>query len=202
MAVKTSREDQAVLTRRRLMETARRLFGERGYAETSLDEIVLAAGVTKGALYHHFEGKEHLFRTVFEEVKRELSRAVAAAQMPPQPWDSLVAGARTWIEVHTDPAVVRIVLLDARAVLSPEAWHSIDRQWGTVIVRSALRRAMNRGIIARAPLGPLARIVSGAYTEACLLVAESEDPERAREEAVAIIERMLRGLRADHVEAG
>ncbi len=192
MVVKTASSRQ---TREALTDAARTLFGARGYAATSLDDICTAAGLTKGALYHHFRGKEHLFRVVYEMVKRELSREVAQAQMPPEPWESLLAGARTWIEAHTDPTVIRF-LLDARAVLSSEAWHEVDRQWGTVIVRAALRRAMNHGIIALAPVGPLASIVTGTYTEACMLVAEAENSDLARQEAITIIERLLEGLRA------
>lgn len=99
-------------------------------------EDLLAAGVTKGALYHHFGGKEQLFRVVFESVKRELSRVVAAAQWDRDPWIALLSGCRTFIEAHTDAGVQRIVLLDARAVLSWEAWHEVDSQYGTVILRA------------------------------------------------------------------
>jgi len=196
MAVKTARADQAQATRHALIDAARDLFGANGYAATSLDEVVEAADVTKGALYHHFENKAGLFAAVYKSVKRDLARQVADAQMPPEPWDSLVAGARKWVEVHTDPAVVQIVLRDARAVLSSEAWHEVDRQWGTVIVRSALRRAINHGVLAPAPLAALATIVRGAYTEACMLVAESDDPDADREAALDIIVRLLSGLRA------
>ena len=193
--VKSRKVAQGEATRAALITAARDLFGSRGYADTSLDEIVRASGVTKGALYHHFTGKEQLFRVVFESVKQELSRVVAEAQMPPSPWESLLAGCRTFIEVHTDPAVQRIVLLDARAVLSWEAWREVDRQWGTVILRAGLRRGMTRGVFEPQPLHSLAAILSGALTEACMLVANADDPAAARTEAIAVIERLLQGLR-------
>ena len=192
--VKSKKVAQGEATRRALLVAARELFGAKGYAETSLDEIVHASGVTKGALYHHFSGKEKVFLAVFESVKQELSRVVAEAQMPPEPWESLLAGCRTFIEVHTDPAVQRIVLLDARSVLSWEAWHEVDSKWGTVILRSALRRATNHGIIRPEPLNYLASILSGALTEACMLVANAEDPGAARAEAIGVVERLLHGL--------
>ena len=194
MYVKSKKVAHGEATRHALLATARELFGAKGYAETSLDEIVHASGVTKGALYHHFSGKESLFLAVFESVKQELSRIVAEAQMPPEPWESLLAGCRTFIEVHTDPAVQRIVLLDARSVLSWEAWHEVDSKWGTVILRAALRRVTNHGIIRPEPLNSLAAILSGALTEACMLVANAEDPDAARAEAIGVIERLLRGL--------
>jgi AcrR family transcriptional regulator len=193
MTVKTM-SPQGIATRQTLLDTARGEFGTQGYAGASLDEICSAAGLTKGALYHHFRNKEDLFRVVYETVKQDLSRAVAQAQMPPDPWESLLDGARTWIEVHTEPAILRF-LLDARAVLSSEAWHEVDRKWGTVIVRAALRRAMNHGVIAALPLVPLASIVAGTYTEACLLVAHAEGSDVARKEAILIVERLLEGLR-------
>ena len=192
--VKSRKVAQGEVTRRALLDAARDLFGARGYAETSLDQIVAAAGVTKGALYHHFGGKEQLFRAVFRSVKQELSRVVAAAQWQPDPWTALVAGCRTFIEAHTDPGVQRIVLVDGRAVLSWEAWHEVDSEYGTVILRSALRRAINHGLIEPQPLNLLATILSGSLTEACMLVANADDSAAARREAVAIVERLLQGL--------
>ena len=193
--VKSRKVAQGEATRGVLLSAARQLFGAKGYADTSLDDIVQASGVTKGALYHHFSGKEELFRVVFESVKRELSRAMAETQMPPEPWDSLVSGCRTFIELHTDPAVQRIVLVDARAVLGWDAWREVDRQWGTVILRAALRRAMNRGILERQPLNSLAAILSGALTEACTLVVNADDQATTRAEAIALLERLLEGLK-------
>lgn len=193
--VKSRKVAQGEATRLALLDAARRLFGSQGYADTSLDEIVVAGGVTKGALYHHFSGKEELFRGVFQAAKQQLSRAVVEAHLDPDPWTSLLAGCRTFIEAHTDPAVQRIVLLDARAVLSWEAWHEVDSQYGTVILRSVLRRAVNHGLIEPQPLNSLATILSGALTEACMLVANADDPVAARAEATQIIERVLEGLR-------
>jgi AcrR family transcriptional regulator len=209
MAVKTSelKVRQGEATREALIGAARHLFGTRGYADTSLDAIVATAGVTKGALYHHFLGKKELFEAVFEQVKRELSSQIASALQSyrnasrpgapsDDPWTGIVAACRTYIEIHTDPAVERIVLLDARAVLSPDAWRRVDGQWGAVMFRGAFRRAINRGVFVSLPLKPLAMIVTGALAEACLLVADAEDPEAAREEALAVVLQLLEGLRA------
>ncbi len=193
--VKSRKVAQGEATRQALLDAARALFGSQGYADTSLEQVVLAAGVTKGALYHHFGGKEQLFGAVFRSVKQELSRVVAAAQWGPDPWQALLAGCRTFIEAHTDAGVQRIVLLDARAVLSWEAWHDVDSQYGTVILRSVLRRAVNDGLIEPQPLNSLATILTGALTEACMLVANADDPLSARVEAFQIVERLLEGLR-------
>lgn len=196
------RGQQGEATREALLVAARHLFGTRGYAETSLDAVVAAAGVTKGALYHHFSCKEELFEAVFEQVKRELSAQIAPALQtyrrdpgPEDPWPGIVEACRTYIEIHTDPAVERIVLRDARAVLNPDAWRRVDGEWGAVMFRGAFRRAMNRGVVVRLPLNTLAMIVTGALAEACLLVADAEDPETARSEALGVVLQLLAGLR-------
>lgn len=182
-------------TRDALISAARELFGTRGYSETSLDAIAAAADVTKGALYHHFSGKEELFRLVFESVKRELSSHLVAVLLDADPWMGIVAACRTYIETHTDPAVMRIVLLDARAVLRSEAWRSVDGQWGAVMFRGAFRRAVNRGIVMPLPLNTLAMIVTGALAEACLFVADADDPDAMRDEALGVVVQLLQGLR-------
>lgn len=193
--VKSRKVEQGQVTRAHLVDTARELFGTKGYGGTSLEEIARAAAVTKGALYHHFSGKEDLFRAVFEVVKRELSQRVGHVWAEDDVWASLVSGCVTFIELHTDPIVRQIVLIDARSVLRWEDSHDIDTQWGAVMLRGALRRAMYRQVIEPLPLATLALLVTGALTEACLLVANAEDPVAAKAEATATIVRILEGLR-------
>jgi AcrR family transcriptional regulator len=202
MAVKGPPRGQGDVTRDGLLAAARDLFGTDGYADASLDAVVAAAGVTKGALYHHFSGKKDLFEAVFEQVKRELSAQIAAALQtyrrdpgPEDPWNGIFEACRTYIEIHTDPAVERIVLRDARAVLSPDAWRRVDGEWGAVMFRGTFRRAINRGVMVPLPLNTLAMIVTGALAEACLLVADAEDPEAARTETLGVVVRLLEGLR-------
>lgn len=192
---KSKKAAQGETTREALVAAGRQLFGAKGYADTSLDDVVRAAGVTKGAVYHHFAGKEDLFLAVYRAVKEDLSRAFGDALAEPEPWADLLRACRVFIEVHTDPAIQRIVLVDAPAVLSGETIQDADRSSGAVMLRFGLRRAMNRGAIERQPLTSLAGILSGALTEACVMVARAEDPERARAEAVSVIERLLHGLR-------
>jgi hypothetical protein len=116
---------------------------------------------------------------------------------PEEPWSGIVEACRIYIEVHTDPAVERIVLRDARAVLSPDAWRRVDGQWGAVMFRGAFRRAINRGVSVPLPLNPLAMIVTEALAEACLLVADADDPETARTEALSVVLQLLEGLRSE-----
>jgi len=104
-------------TRAQLLAAARTLFGSRGYADTATDDVVRAAGVTRGALYHHFANKKALFRAVFEQIKQEQSEAICSALLSDDPWQALLAACQTMIDLNLDPAVQQIVLRDARAVL-------------------------------------------------------------------------------------
>ncbi len=198
MQSKSKKIEQGDATREALLLAARELFGMRGYTETSLDEIVRTAGVTKGALYHHFAGKEELFRCAFELVKKELSYQVhplTVGQDDAELWLDLLARCRRFIEAHTDPRVHRIVLLDARSVLTWAEWHKIENEYGVVMLRAGLRRAINRRIIQPLPLHALTMILTGALNEACMLVANAADRTSALDEASAIIEQLLEGLR-------
>ncbi len=186
---------QGAETRAALLAVGREHFGAHGFADTSIEEIAAAAGVTKGALYHHFANKEALFRAVYEQVKRDITDAVAPSFLLPDPWEALLAGCQATIDAHLDPTVRRIVLFDGRAVLGWEAAQDIESRYGAIVLRGALRRTMNAGLIGTQPLVPLATIVNGALTAACTLVADSTDADATRAEVGAVIARLLEGLR-------
>jgi AcrR family transcriptional regulator len=196
MDVKDRRIAQGDATRANLVAAARELFGEHGYADTSIDEVVARAGLTKGAVYHHFEGKEGLFRAVFEQVYREVTDQAAAEFLGPDSWQALLTGCALWIDAHLDPAVRRIVLQDARAVLGWDEVRTIENRFGAVALRGALRKAMHAGVLERQPLRPLALLLSGALGEGCLYITEADDPALARTEVLALIERMLSAFRS------
>jgi AcrR family transcriptional regulator len=190
-----SRTGDSTATRTALLKAARQLFGEQGYAATSVEEVVAAAGVTKGALYHHFGDKADLFRAVYEQVKREVTEAVVEVYNWPDPWESLTVGCRNWIDAHLDPAVRRIVLQDARAVLGWETLRDLENRYGAVALRGALRKSMTAGGLEATPLRPLALMLIGALAEACLYVADADDPVAARAEVDGIINRILTSFR-------
>ncbi|HEV7678432.1 MAG TPA: TetR family transcriptional regulator [Candidatus Dormibacteraeota bacterium] len=201
MEVKDSRPTdlrvaQGQETRSELLVAARRLFGEQGYAATSLDDIAARAGVTKGALYHHFRGKADLFQAVFEQVKSEVADQVVAVFNEPDHWHALTGGCQLMIDTQLDPAVRRIALHDARSVLGWETVRAIETRYGAVGIRGALRKAMQGGVIERQPPRPLSLLISGAVAEACFYVADAADPAIAREEVGMLLERMLEGLRS------
>ncbi len=193
---KDKREAQGDATRLALVTAARGLFGERGYAATSIEEVAARAGVTKGAVYHHFGGKANLFQEVYEEVMREVSDQVVSVFLEPDHWTALAAGCQLMIDAQLDPAVRRIALHDARSVLSYDVLHMIESRYGAVGIRGALRKAMHGGVIERQPLRPLALLLSGALSAACFYVADAEDPAQARDEVGRLVVRILEGLKA------
>jgi AcrR family transcriptional regulator len=192
----TTRHDlRSQATRRELVSSARALFGARGYAGVGTEEIVRAAGVTRGALYHQFRDKADLFAAVAEEVEAEVSERIAVgARTAADPVEALRAGARLFLDACAEPEVERIILLDAPAVLGWEAWRDLAGRYGLGLVRLGLQSAIDAGAIAPQPVAPLAHILIGALDEAALYVAGSEDQAAARQECAAIFDRILRGF--------
>jgi len=198
MDVKGSRDKrvaQGEATRSALIDSARELFGDQGFADTSTDEIVARAGVTKGALYHHFRGKDDLFRAVFEQVQRDVSDEAVAEFLGPDSWQALVNGCDLWVRAHLDASVRRIVMQDARAVLGADEVRAIENRYGVVALRGALRKAMHAGVLQRQPLRPLALLLMGALSEGCFYIADEPDPSAAQNEVAALITQMLSAFR-------
>ena len=189
--VKDKRVAQGDLTRAALLQAARDLFGDKGFAETSTDEVVARAGVTKGALYHHFRGKDDLFLAVFEQVQHEASDQAVAEFLNPDSWQALVKGCGLWIDAYMDPSVRRIVMQDARAVLGWDEVRAVENRFGAVALRGALRTAMHAGVFEQQPLRPLSQMLMGALSEGCLYIADAHDPIAARAEVQELIARIL-----------
>jgi AcrR family transcriptional regulator len=199
MNVKNRKAEQSEATRQALLDVARELFAERGYAGVSTEEIVRRAGVTRGALYHHFRDKRDLFAGVVEHVERDVVERIARAALGEQdPWEQQLAAVGAYLDVCLDPAVERIVLVDAPSVLGLDAWREIEARYGLALVRAGLERLVEAGLIERQPVEPLAHLVLGALTEGGLLIARSEDRRAAREQVGASVERLLRGLRTGY----
>jgi AcrR family transcriptional regulator len=188
---KDRRVAQGAATRDTRLVVARELFGTGGYAETSADDIVAKASVTKGALYHHFAGKEAIFRAVVEQVQLDASDRAVAAFLGEDSWEALVRGCGLWVDAHLDPSVQRILMQDARSVLGWEEARAIENRFGAVALRGALRKAMTAGVVRRVPLRPLSLLLMGALSEACLFIAESDDQDAARAEVDVLLTDML-----------
>ncbi|NUR91393.1 MAG: TetR/AcrR family transcriptional regulator [Nonomuraea sp.] len=182
-------------TTSRLVAAARRSFGERGFAETSIDAVAAAAGVTKGAAYHHFGGKAALFRTAFvrelEDVAAALERAGAAES---DPWAALRRGCRTFLEHCLDPGFRQIVLRDAPAVLGWETARELEYGHLLRVLLGGLRRAAEGGLMEGANVPARAQLVFGAVCEGGMMLARSADPRADLPIIAAEVDRLLDAL--------
>jgi AcrR family transcriptional regulator len=171
------------------------LFAEQGYAATGREAIVEAAGVTRGALHHHYGGKEQLFRAVYEELEHEIMTKIAtAAAGGTTASEQLRLGSLAYLDAAMDPAVQRVCLIDGTSVLGWEARAEISGNLALGMVREVLEHAMDAGEIDRQPVDALAHVLLAALHEAVLLVARADDQAEARAEVGVIIERVLARL--------
>jgi AcrR family transcriptional regulator len=189
--------ERSAATRGALVAAARRLFAERGYAAVGTPEVAAAAGVTRGALYHHFADKADLFLAVYEQVEQEVTARIGelvAAAGARDPLAALTAGAEAFLDLCAEPEITRIALLEAPAVLGWETWRAIGLKYGLGLTEAILRGAMDAGSIAEQPTRPLAHVLLGALDEAALYVARAADPVVAREDMRRVLTGIVRGL--------
>jgi AcrR family transcriptional regulator len=192
----SAREERAEATRAALMRAARELFAERGYGAVGTEQIVERAGVTRGALYHHFRDKKDLFRAVHDGMERKLMEQIGERMgQETDPWQLLVTGLRAFLDACTDRELMQITLLDAPSVLGWAEWRAIDERYGLGLVSAGLENAMSAGVFRRQEIRPLAHILMGALGEAAMLIANAPDPEAAREEIEAPLLELLAGLK-------
>lgn len=193
---KSKKVEQGEQTRAQLVTTARRLFSERGFAATSTEDIVNAAGITRGALYHHFANKEQLFEAVFEQLEEELVADVLQAAMhEPTARDRMRVGLATFLDRCLDPAVQTVVLREGVSVLGWDRWHEIDARYALGTIVFGLQELMDGGDIPSQPVEPLAHLVLGAVTHAAMFIAAAADPSAARAEVGEALQRLVDGLR-------
>jgi AcrR family transcriptional regulator len=182
-------------TRQALIAAARALFAERGYASVSAEEIVAAAGLTRGALGHHFGDKQGLFMAVFEQVEGEVTeRILSGLGEVDDAWGGLVRGFACFLDACEDQEVVQIALTDAPAVLGWANWRAVEAEHGLGLIVAGLEQAMAEGLVVRQPVDVLARLLLSAAIEAALLVAQVGDRAADRIAMRAAAERALLGL--------
>jgi AcrR family transcriptional regulator len=190
--------ERAAETRDALIGAARPLFASVGFADASLETIVRNAGVTRGALYHHFADKTELFAAVFERVEAEMAvrmgEAVAAAGHS-DPVEIMRLCSGLWLDACAEPEVQRIVLLEALAVLGWERWSDIGHRYNIGFVKGLLTDAIESGSIPPQPVEATALTIMGALREATLYIARADDQPRARADAGAVMDRLLDALR-------
>jgi AcrR family transcriptional regulator len=177
MQVRTNAERRDA-TREALLAAARTLFAEKGYAATGTPEIVAAAKVTRGALYHHFADKADLFRAVVDrEHGRVASEVEAAADDGLAPLDALAAGGDAFLDGMADPGRRRILLIDAPAVLGPEESAAINGRHGGRTLREGVAAAIAAGAIRDLPPGSIADLLDAVFDRAALAVGGHEEAD-------------------------
>jgi AcrR family transcriptional regulator len=187
--------DRSAATRAALVAAATRLFATQGYAGTPREDIVRAAGVTRGALYHHYADKADLFRAVFEAMEAEvMGRIGAAATGSDDPVEQLRLGCRAYLDEALEPGVRRICIIDAPAVLDDATRREIATRYALGMVREVVAAAIDQGRMAPQPVEALSQLLLAAVMAGAQYVANAPDPSAARREAGGAIEALLDGL--------
>jgi AcrR family transcriptional regulator len=185
------RSERALTTRRHLLEVATGLFSERGYDATSIETVLEAAGVSRGALYHHFRSKEALFEAVYAEAQKSVAAEVLEEAMRAgSPLDMLRAGARAWLARVRDPIVRQITLIDAPAVLGWQKWREIDEQHFLGTIKEAMHAAAG-GSIPAERLDYLAHMHFGMLVEIAMVIARGDQSDAAVDQAAEIVDDFL-----------
>lgn len=186
-----SNRERTEATRAALITAARALFVAKSYAETVTPEIVAAAGVTRGALYHHFADKQALFAAVVEAESAAVALEIEqAAPVDLPPLEALKAGGEAFFEMMARPGRTRLLLLDGPAVLGHAAMEEIDRRHGGRTLREGLSAAMDAGAIRRLPVDALATTLAAAYDRAALAIEAGASPS----DHIRVITALLEGL--------
>lgn len=192
-----ARVEQGLQTVARILAVAREMFAKQGYAATAMEDVVAQAGVTRGALYHHFTGKKGLFLAVFEQAQRQISKKIVeAAHDAPTPWDQLRDGSKAFLGAVMNPTLQRIVLIDGPAVLGWQEWRRLDEQHGLRDLRQGLEELQRLGMLKPLPVEALAHLLSGAMNDAALWIVHQDDPFEALRQTLENLDALLEGLRA------
>ena len=191
-----TKAQQREATMQALIDIAREHFTVRGYSQAAAEEIVAEAGLTRGALYHHFGSKEGLFSAVLVRVASDLAARIDAATADlVDPWQMLETGCSVFLEAATDPSVQRILLIDGPVVQGWQAWRKIDAETSMLGLSTVLNELTTKGELASVPVEALVHLLSGAMNEAALWIAQADDPRAALDDARSALMHLLRSLR-------
>ena len=189
---KDARAAQGAATAKTLRRQARKLFTKKGYSGVNTEELVESARVTKGALYHHFANKKELYHAVVEDVEQELVEKLEAAGAGRKPWDRLPAMCRAYLDACRDPALARMLVLEAPVVLGWKTWCNLEQKYEV----AAFARCLGAAGALSEPAETLAQVILGALTTGARVIATSANPDKARAEVERTIDRLLAGLRS------
>ena len=201
MEVNDARLLQGSETQKTLRREARKIFAKKGYSGANTNELVQRARVTKGALYHHFANKRELYRSVVEDMERELverleDAATAAAGGRRDPWERLRAMCRAYLDACRDPALARMLVLEAPVVLGWKTWCDLEQKYEVAAFARCLEEANRDAGALREPAETLAQVILGALTTGARVIATAADPSAARNDVQKTIDRLIAGLRS------
>ncbi len=200
--MRSRRVDYTESTRQALVDSALELFTKRGYAATSLDAIVKRARVTKGALYHHFSGKQALFEAAFDAVETDaIGRLSVAVDGDGTAWDRAMAGIQEYVSVCLDPSYQRIVIHEAPVVMGWERWREAEEHFSYGLVRATVESLVEAGEIEQLPVEVTARILFGALSAGAETIAGSPDPKKTAAEVTKTITTVMTGMRRRTMES-
>lgn len=192
--VKT-RDSEAARTRAKLVAHARRLFARGGQAAVGVIEVSKAAGVTTGALYHHFAKRQDLLRAVLDDVAGSVAtRAVDSMEGLTDPWERLIAGLTAVLDACLEDDV-RNAYNEAAGILGLEAWRALEESKTGVLLVLGLQQVAATGALKPVSLPLLASMVKGAVIEAAMSITRSKNPKKTRREAGELLDALLQGLR-------
>jgi AcrR family transcriptional regulator len=200
MSVKSLRAQHAEATRSALIDTARKLFLERGYARVSADEICRDAGVTRGAMYHHFKDKRDLFGEVCDQISRELTERLGEAglaRIADDPWGAITSTLDAFLDACVEGDFARLVILEGPAIAGWDEWREHAQTHEVELMETGLRIAMDAGLIAAQPVRPLGFLLLGAMNEAAMLIARAPDRKKERDAVGDALRTIWEGLRID-----
>ncbi|WP_430443907.1 TetR/AcrR family transcriptional regulator [Sphingorhabdus contaminans] len=181
----------AAITRGDIIRTARKLFSDKGYAQSTTSEIARGAGVTEGAFFHHFKGKRELFAEVVRQLQREFDRAVSDAAIEAPPGIvRFLAGARASLQLSQKQEYLRIVLIDAPGILGHMQWKEIDTSIALEAIEPALRSLAGNRTVPKTRLRATALSILGLLNESCFALA-SKDPCVDEVDVLETIEAIL-----------
>jgi AcrR family transcriptional regulator len=187
--------ERLAATRAALLHAARAIFAEKGYEAAGTEDIVRRAKVTRGALYYHFKDKRALFDAVVSDVAREIAAKVDTAAPMRNPLEGLIVGTMAFLDACLDPAIRRIYLIDAPAVLGWHRWREIDAPHGVRSLREGVTAMLAERPGDALAIEPTTFLLAGAFNEAALWIAEAKDEKAARREMdrtlAAFIERLF-----------
>ena len=191
MEVKDLRMAQGAETQKALRRQARKLFAQKGYSGANTNELVERARVTKGALYHHFANKKELYQAVVEDMEQELVERIEAAGAGRAPWERLSAMCSAYVDACGEPALARMLVLEAPAVLGWKTWCNLEQRYEV----AAFARCLKEIDGLNEPAETLAQVILGALTTGARVIATAPDPEAARAQVQQTIDRLISGLR-------